>query len=525
MAANADPHSFLDRYRCGELAEFFALAPGDTATALGLARPVDRVALASALRRQAVRLGAPPAALANLERLEHPDSRVVVTGQQTGLLLGPLFTLSKAFTAIRLAAALDSEERPVIPLFWMASQDHDHSEIDHAFLLDNDEVLRRVALDLPNDTPAGRMPLDDRAQELLRIQWAGAAFPEGHRAEVEALLLRSASGAASVADWFGALIYALLGERGLVLVDPLDRHVAVLFADVLRREITEPRPSVVAVRDAGERLRALGIDPQLGRGDGATNLFYERRESGGSLRVALKRDGGGFSAGGLRLSTDDLLSALADDPTLITPAAALRPVTQDRLLPTAVTVVGPGELRYFAQLRNVYRHHAVDMSLLWPRATATVVEPPVRRILAKYDLTVDAFVADPDGVRDRVLLDRHGHGDRFSSALASVEAEVATLIREVEAIDPTLVAAVERAQRHLETTVTRLRSKSASALLRQDGVTEAQFARLSAHLLPLGTPQERMISPFSLFLKFGIAPVIDLFATLPAEGQHVLEVV
>lgn len=525
MAANADPHSFLDRYRRGDLDDFFAVAPGDTDTALGLARPVDRVVLANALRLQAIRLGAPPAVLANLERLEHPESRVVVTGQQTGLLLGPLFTLSKAFTAIRLAAALDSEDRPVVPLFWMASQDHDHAEIDHAFLLDNDEVLLRVALDLPKDTPSGRMPLDDGVQALLQTQFAIAAFPEGHRAEVGALLERSADRADSVADWFGALVYALLGDRGLVLVDPLDRQVAALFADVLRREINEPRPTVVAVRTAGDRLRALGIEPQLGRGDGATNLFYERREAGVRLRVALKRDGDGFNAAGLRFSSDDLLAALADDPTLITPAAALRPVTQDRLLPTAITVVGPGELRYFAQLRSVYRHHGVAMSLLWPRATATVVEPPVRRILAKYGLTVDTFVADPDGVRDRILLQRHGHGERFGNALASVEAEVEALSREVQAIDQTLLATVERARRHLETTVLRLRSKSASALLRQDHVTEAQFARLSAHLLPLGSPQERMISPFSLFLKFGIAPVIDLFETLPAEGHHVLEIV
>src|SRR5690606_8060170 len=114
--------------------------------------------LVAALRRYAERIGSPPAVMRNVERLLHPEARAVVTGQQTGLLLGPTYTLSKAATAVRLAQRLDRPERPVVPIFWLASQDHDAAEIDHTYLLDGSETLRRVSVSLPDGVAAGRIP-------------------------------------------------------------------------------------------------------------------------------------------------------------------------------------------------------------------------------------------------------------------------------------------------------------------------------------------------------------------------------
>jgi bacillithiol biosynthesis cysteine-adding enzyme BshC len=518
----ADP--FLERYVRGEFAAFFPVAVGDTGAALALERPIDRPGLAAALRPHAERLGASEAAMRSLERLAHPESRVVVTGQQTGLLLGPLFTLSKAHSAIRLAEELDSDDRPVVPLFWLASQDHDRDEIDHAYLLDMAEELMRVEVALPEATPSGRMPLTAATIAAVEEQLGRFEGPSVHRGACLALLRRAAERSSTFADWFGAQLYELLGGSGLLVVDPLDPAVAERFAPLLRRELEEPEASVAAVNGAGARLRALGFAPQLGRAADATNLFLELRDGTRSERVALRRRGDAFVAGGRRLERADLLAILDDDPSAVTPAAGLRPIAQDYALPTAATVVGPGELRYFAQLSGVFEHHGVPMSLVWPRTEATLIEPPVRRILARYGLDAHSYADDPDGALERVVLALTGHAERFDGAAATLKRESGALIAAVEAFDPTLAGAVDRARGRIERTLSKLRSQGAAAVARRDGVIGGQFGRLRAQLLPAETRQERLLSPYSGFLKFGIGPVMDRFSTLPSSGRHLLDI-
>ena len=516
--------SFLDHYRSGDLSEFFDLAAGDVDGALRVPRPAERAALAEAMRGHARALGAPQAVFDSLERLEHPASRAVVTGQQTGLLLGPAYTLSKAITAVKLARRLDRDERPVVPVFWLASQDHDTAEIDHAHLLDGEERLHHVGVDLPADVPAGRARLSGAMVDgvVRAIDELSPASP--FRDEVVALLRDAAEGGVTYADWFAGLLYRLLGEQGLTLFDPMHPAAAVLLRPVLERELERPEESVAEVNRAARRLRHLGFDPQLGRGADATNLFLEVGDREVPRRVLLRHEGRNFRLEGRVLSTEDVRDHLDLDPASLTPAAGLRPVVQDAVLPTAVVVLGPGELRYFAQLRGVYARHGVPMPLVWPRATATVVEPPVARILDKYGLDVGAFQNDPDGCLEHVLLERSGYGERFRTTADEVERSMDRLLEAVEGIDPTLQGTVDRGRGYLLRTLERLRSKSAAALAREDAITGAQFERLRAHLLPLGQPAERVLSPFSPFLKFGIAPTMAAYASIEAEGAFTLRI-
>ncbi len=572
----APPGSFVEAYRAGALDAFFEVAPGDVASALARPRPIDRSGLVDELRRQAERFAAPEAARAAIERLAHPEARVVATGQQAGVLLGPSYTLSKAVSAIRLASRLDAAERPVVPVFWIASQDHDTAEVDHAWILDLEERLTRVALELPGDVPVGKIPLATDAADVLLDQLDAVAAPDVRRAEVAGLLRRTLAGAGDPATWFGRLLSELLGPAGLIVFDPLQPGAARLARPILEAELAAPGASVAAVQAAGERLEAEGYAPQLGRADDATNLFLERpgAAAGGlPTRVLLRRaaatdgaEGGdgprggrggvddgehgrsdatlvdpmfepaapdvaeppmpsvvAFEHAGVRLDAAEVRARLADDPTCVTPAAGLRPVVQDFLLPTVATVVGPGELRYLAQLRGVYRHHGVAMPLIWPRAEATVLEPPVRRILERYELDAATVRDDLEGARDAVVLERAGEAERFETALARLAKEQAELQDAVRAIDPTLERTVEKQARHVRRAVDTLRRKSARALADRDETTRRQFERLERHLLPNGAPQERVLSPFSFFLKFGVDAVVAAFLGMEASGRHELE--
>ncbi len=513
---------FAERYLSGDLRELFALDPEDFETALTLPRQVDRAALADTLRRQAEAMAAPEAVFSQLERLAHPDSRVVVTGQQTGLLLGPLFTVSKAVTAIRLAEQLNAPHRPVVPIFWMATQDHDQEEIDHAYVLDHREMLHRVELSLPEDMPAGKILLEPAMVTSVLRQLDACEVPPGHLSMVKELLVRTAERSRTFGAWFGTLIYELLGSLGLVVLDPLDPAFARLFGAVLRKELADPTVSTAAIRTAGRRLRRLGEAPQLGRAGDATNLFLELSPGGQPVRKLLRYAGGRFVAGGQEWSRDTLLERLASDPTSITPAAGLRPVAQDAALPTVATVVGPGELRYFAQISGVFAYHEVAMPLIWPRAEALVIEPPVQRILAKYGLSAGGYLADPDGHRDRAVLRLHGVAGNFETALRRIDDDVKALHDATQRLDPTLQAVVAKGRRHMDRTVGRLREKTAAALYRRDEVTRRQFGRLEAHLRPLGQPQERTISPLGYVLKFGLEPFLTALEGMAARGTHVL---
>ncbi|CAN5888022.1 bacillithiol biosynthesis cysteine-adding enzyme BshC [soil metagenome] len=514
------PTSFAERYAAGALNEFYALEPGDVKNALELPRPVDRSALAAALGAYADRLGAPRQAYDQLERLRHPDSRVVVTGQQAGLLLGPTYTLSKAVTALRLAAQLSTDAKPVVPVFWVASQDHDTAEVDHAYLLDSAENLHKLTVPLPKGVAAGRAPLQPVWLEALLADMAHIADNPAHLAEVSALLRGAATVSETFADLFAALLYRLLGAHGLVVINPLEPETAPLFKPLLAAELAQGVASATAVNEAGERVAAHGFSAQLGRGAGATNLFLEEMGSGTPQRQLLRFAADRFATDTAEYMPAEVVKIVAADPIRGTPAAGLRPISQDFALPTAVTVVGPGELRYFAQLGGVYELHQVAMPLIWPRATVTVLEPPVVRILKKFDLEAAELTQNFAELKAEKLLELHGHAHLFEDAAETLDTSLETMLTQLRAIDPTLLGTLSRSEERLRTTLDVLKTKTARALAREDDIYTRQFDRLEKHLLPLGTPQERLISPFSFFLKFGVQPVLAAFLAVPPEGDH-----
>ncbi|MEZ4629345.1 MAG: bacillithiol biosynthesis cysteine-adding enzyme BshC [Deinococcales bacterium] len=504
-------------YANGQLQEFYALGLNEKEKALHLERPVNRLALSEALNSYAQKLKAPKSVFKTLESLSHPQSRTVVTGQQVGLLLGPLFSLSKAVTAIKLAKAWHQEANPVVAVFWLASQDHDSAEIDHTYLLDLQENLHRLSWPLPADTVSGRIALKESWLHRLIQDIKELSSNPLHQTEVIELLQDAFRSSENIADFFAYLLYQLLGSEGLIILNPLDPALAVLFKDVLIQELKNPSASARAINDAAQRLKTYGFEAQLGRAEGASNLFIE--EAG--KRRLLRYEGKRFFSETKSYSLEELLNILEEDPSLITPAAGLRPICQDKLLPTAVTVVGPGELRYIAQLKGVYDHHQVAMPMIYPRMTVTVIEPPVKRIMEKYGLTI-ANISNLEKGKMALALELSEHGEAFELGQQGVEEGLEQMLNHIRHIDPTLERSVQKTQKHLSSILNKLKDKSAHALYRQNDILNSQIARLEQHLRPLNTPQERLVSPFSFFLKFGIKHMMTRLLSLSPEGHHLL---
>ena len=172
------------------------------------------------------------------------------------------------------------------------------------------------------------------------------------------------------------------------------------------------------INEAGNKLWGLGIEPQLGRSENASNLFIEEDDG---KRYLLRFENNTFYSQANSYKLNDLLNILEENPSQITPAAGLRPIVQDYVLPTAVMVVGPGELRYIAQLKGVYELHGVEMPLMQPRMTVTVIEPPTKRIMNKFGLTLNELTRNFLGARAEVLLKLSGHGKGFEKQLTNLE--------------------------------------------------------------------------------------------------------
>ncbi|GAA4020026.1 bacillithiol biosynthesis cysteine-adding enzyme BshC [Deinococcus rubellus] len=512
--------SLTDAYRAGHLTEFFAHTPADLQAVLEAGRELDRPALVAALRAYHADLGLPDRAdkksdaaartlSAQLDLLAHPEARVVVAGQQAGLLGGPAYSVHKAADAVLLARQLSTESRPVLPVFWIASQDHDAGEVASTSLLDFSEREFRPHLELPQGVPVGRIGwrTEWTAQLLELISEFDA--PEVHKAAVRAHLDFAFAGT-TYADVFARLMFRLLGEHGLIVLDPLHPALARLMAPALARELERPLDGPQRIEEAAERLAGRGYTPQLRRPAGATNLFIE--EEGGQrtlLRVVGDSDKSQHFDGHTRA---ELLALLERDPSRLTPAAGLRPIIQDILLPTAAFVVGPGELAYAAELRGVYALHGLTQPVLWPRLSVTWLEPNVARLLSRFGVTAAQFQRDPEGTLGRALATTQQAASLGQERLNTLHTQFTALASELAALDPTLRSSVARTEQRTLARLERHRVQGYVALARAENDRAGQLTRLKKHLLPAGHPQEREMNFLTYLLKHGQTPLNMLMA-------------
>jgi bacillithiol biosynthesis cysteine-adding enzyme BshC len=500
--------------------EFYRWDPRDGAAAAALAaalaaRAYPRAELARILADQNARWGAGPAALRNAERLADPSALAVLTGQQTGLFGGPAFTLYKAATAAGVAAAYEAQlGRPVVPVFWMLSEDHDLPEADHVTLLDaghRPTIVRLGAQDAAGFMPANLALGPAIAQPLAE---AAALLPDTEfKANVLDELARCYAPGETLASAFARWMARLAREWGVVLLDAAHPRLKALARPILEGELQRAPATSRAILEISARLESRGYRPQVVVREDGANVFWL---DGG--RWPIRRLAGGLCAqrGG------DLtpLDPEAADPAVLSPNVALRPVVQDALLPTLAYIGGPAELAYFAQLGPAYAGFAVPMPLILPRAALTLVEPRSLDLLARHNLTVSALRAEAEALVSSIL--RQDRAAAFEARLAEAQAALAHTFKDVEGlvaeIDPTLKGPAAQAAGHARHQLEGLGKKVIQALKRRDEGLRAQVHRVREHLMPGGRPQERVLSPLPFLVKHGWGVLASIRAAAAAPG-------
>jgi bacillithiol biosynthesis cysteine-adding enzyme BshC len=483
----------------------------------------DRRALVEILVRQQQRRGAPGAARDAARRLAQERTVAIVTGQQAGVAGGPLFTLLKALTAIRLAREVErTHGTPAVPVFWIDSEDHDWDEVAWATVLDAESRPRTIRLPSPshaNQVPVATIRLDASIEAFLS-ELRAALPPTEFTSELMDRLATAYRPGAGMAEAFGRWLEEVLGHYGLVLYDCSDPAAKPLVARVFARELAQPGRTWELASEAGARLEALGYHAQVAPHPDGVALFHLD-----GIRQAVRRDGGAFVVGDRRIAATDLVEAAERDPQQFSPNVLLRPLTQDELFPTVAYVAGPSELAYLGQLKGVYEHFDLPMPLVVPRATATLLDSAATRFLTRYPLEYRQLQAQDEAELNRLLESQLPPqvDASLQDAQRAVEERMAAIIAAVPALDPTLEGAARSALGRMEHELRSLHGKVIHAAKKRDETLRRQFVRTRALVFPDGHPQERTLGFVWFLNRYGPALVDILDRDLPRDGSvHVL---
>jgi bacillithiol biosynthesis cysteine-adding enzyme BshC len=462
--------------------------------------PADRARAAMALRPTS------EAARARLERFVTEGGLVVTTGQQTGFLTGPLYTIYKAVSAVALAKHL--EERLgtlVLPVFWAASEDHDWAEVNHAFLLDPGGRLRRF--DLPGGDPRP-LPMSERrlAGDLEELCDDVLQYIGGKQQTSECLRrivnpFRVAG--RSVGEAFREAIAAILSRFDVLIADAADPVLKQMSVQTLKRGLMDSASHEEALVERSRRIEAEGYPVQVSILEGATNVFTHGERG----RERLHRHPSGFSVRERKgfLDPQRIVREVESDPARFSPNVLLRPVVESVVFPTIAYVGGPGEIAYLAQAGAVFDSYGIMPPVAVPRFSGTVMEASTERTLSKLSLAESDLEESREQLVDR-LARREVPASAVRSLLAIREDLVGGFDRladEVEALDPTLVPSLGAIRNRLLIDSGRAERKIVRSIKRGDRLATAQLDRVLDTLRPNGGAQDRTLNVLPFLARYG----------------------
>ncbi len=512
-------------FNYGRLAEFFAGNPAEPAAwrqAIERTQQFTRQrdAVADLIAAQQERRGAPAEAVAAAARLRDPRAVAIVTGQQAGLFGGPLFTLLKALTAIRLAERVRTEHRvPAVPIFWIDAEDHDWDEVKSCGLLDAELNLLSVALSDPeaaNQRPVAGMRLDDSASRAVAELEAALPRTEFTPDLIDQLRRAYAPGA-GMADAFGQLLEAVLGPKGLVVYDSSDRVAKPIVAGVFAQEIEHAGRTSRLAAEAGAALAARGYHAQVTPHEGQPALFHLN-----AGREPIRAQDGRFLVGDGPSSKEALLELVRRAPHEFSPNVLLRPLVQDTLFPTICYIAGPSELAYLGQLRGVYDAFGIPMPLIQQRATATLLDSNSMRFLTRHDFPLENLRAQDEAALNQLLEAQLPASVEHSleEAARVVAERMEALAQAVPQIDATLEGAARSTLGRMQDDLKKLHAKIIQAAKRKDETLRRQFQHAQAQAFPGGHPQERTIGFVYFLNKYGPALIDRLADELTVDMGH-----
>jgi bacillithiol biosynthesis cysteine-adding enzyme BshC len=420
----------------------------------------------------------------NIELLDKEKTISVVTGQQLGILGGPLYTIYKIITILRLANQFNEkyDEFKFVPVFWLEGDDHDFNEVRSINLFDDENKIKVL----------GYNEFFSKYEESLR----GSYFKN----ELVSKLKECYQVGKTFKQSFKQLIHWLFDEYGLVIFDPQDPQVKTLLKPIFKKEVNDFALHTQRLIQTSAKLEELyhaqvKVKP--------VNLFYHTDE--GRYSVEPVDDVFKLRRKRKQFTKEEILTEIENFPERFSPNVLLRPICQDYLFPTGFYIAGPSEISYFAQVTPLYGFYNIVTPIVYPRSSVTILEKNVGAALDKYDLTIHDIFPGLDALKEKVIagLSENNIEKVFSEASTEIELTFDRLKENLFAIDKTLVDASLRYREKVISSLDELKSKSIKAQETKHDTTIRQLTRLSNLLYPLGDLQEREINFTYFYNKYG----------------------
>jgi bacillithiol biosynthesis cysteine-adding enzyme BshC len=482
---------------------------------------VDRNALCDVLKEINEACGCTPQTLEAIERLREKDTVAIVTGQQAGLFSGPLYTVFKAISAIKLAEKLTREGTKAVPVFWIAEEDHDFAEVDHTYIIDRAGKLTKFENTPANyreNIPVGNVMLDEGIRETLDELFRSLPNNE-FTAEVRELLTGAYQKGESYGAAFGRMMTRVFGKYGLVILSPLDKKLKSLAAPAAAQAIEKWEEINAALLARGKELEEAGYHAQVLVEENSFPFFYFNEKG---EREKIKIQNSKFLIDNSEADLSRLKDLALNEPEKFSPNALLRPVIQDYLLPTLCYFGGGAEISYFAQNSEIYRILQRPQTPIFYRSSATAVEPHIRRALESYHLELKDFFASIEELYARVVegfLNRETARD-FAEAEEIVNTQMNRLEQSLLKVDSTLAESVARRRSKVMYHIAALRKKFHRAQIFKDETARRRLETAVQSLYPQKALQERSLNVVSLMARHGVGLIDRLYENAEIEGKR-----
>ncbi|OGC85798.1 MAG: bacillithiol biosynthesis cysteine-adding enzyme BshC [candidate division Zixibacteria bacterium RBG_16_48_11] len=486
-----------------------------------------RQALAEILAEQNRSFGASQKTLANIEALKEKECCVVFTGQQIGLFGGPLYTIYKSLTAIKLAEHLSGELKiKVIPLFWMATDDHDFAEINHIYFVDKQNKLVKLEYQPQkewNGYPASQIVLDEKINQTLEILETSGREGKFNREILKKLKEFYAPGQPyylAFARWMSFL----LSKYGLVLLNPADTRLKTLLSSIFTSELEKNGELQNLVEKTNSRLEKLNYHRQVHKLEEVTNLFYHSPR-----RVHISRENGKFRWEGASTSVDSskLVQMVENSPQDFSANVLLRPVLESFLFPNLAHVAGPSEVAYFAQIKALHEEHKVVMPVIYPRQSLTLVEPEIKNILAKLGISCLEIMQDVEQAYNRIIEKKvpDQAEELLNQTRAELKQKVEAMGKEILKIQPGLKPNLEFTIGKIDFEFNKFKEKFFQAYKKQFKEIKEEVYTARQMLYPQNIFQERIFNITHFLNGHGFGFVDYLYQNLDLDSvdHHVLE--
>lgn len=485
----------------------------------------DRTALAEALIEVNQSLGAGEKTFENIELLRAKDCVAIVAGQQAGIFTGALYTIYKAFSAIKLADELRRKNIKAVPVFWIAEEDHDFDEVQKTFNLDQDGNLfaaENTPSDYQENTPVGLVNLDETITETIKGLIKNLPHTQ-FTDEVEKLLIETYRTGESYSQAFGRLIARIFNDYGLIIVSPLNNQLKKLCAPIFAEAVEKSAEIISALLEKNRELENLNYQPQVLVTEDNYPFFYQN-ENGARQPLRRSAQSGKIAVRHTKIEFDtaELSETARRFPYRLSPNALMRPVVQDYLLPTLVYFGGGAEIAYFAQSSAIYKILQRPATPIRHRASFTVIERKHQRTLDKYALKFTDLFAGREKIQS-IVVEKYLNQNlaaAFSEIEENFNLELDRLDGGLRLAEPTLSNNLAHRRKKILWHIAALRKKYHRAEINNNEVVNRRIDNLFAALLPHGALQERTLNVTTFLNFYGVHFIEWLDEAIDADAAE-----